>query len=195
VPADSRPGASLTSAALWPLALHGDRRRPEKAGELAGFKSSQDAYAIAADVQRQLADRHERGGWYRVTPEEVHYAIGNRSAQQAPGAAADARRAAMSAEAEAEGERAERARQRRRSRAVIRREKLRAAARLLASGLTQRAAGTELGVEERTIRRWTKLPGFESELAKARSRYERELERAQRREQTRRDVAVIDYEG
>ena len=34
VPADSRPGASLTSAAV-PRALHGDRRRPEEAGQLA----------------------------------------------------------------------------------------------------------------------------------------------------------------
>src|SRR5713226_483998 len=53
--------------------------------ELAGsyhFRSSQDAYAIAADVKRQLADRHERGGWYRATPQEVRHAIANRSARQ-----------------------------------------------------------------------------------------------------------------
>jgi hypothetical protein len=35
----------------------------------------------------------------------------------------------------------------------------------------------ELGVDERTIRRWTKLPGFDTELATARQRHERELER------------------
>src|SRR6266540_3687309 len=55
---------------------------------------------------------------------------------------------------------AERVRARRRSRAKVRREKLRALARLLASGSTRRAAARALGVDERTIRRWTKLPGF-----------------------------------
>jgi hypothetical protein len=158
--------------------------------ELAGsyhFRSSQDAYAIAADVQRQLADRQERGGWYRVTPAEVRHAIGNRSARQAPRAAAQARQAAPAAEAQAERLRAERVRQRRRGRAKARREKLRALARLLASGSTRRAAARELGLDERTIRRWTKLPGFDTELATARQRHERELERAKQREQKRRD--------
>jgi hypothetical protein len=37
------------------------------------------------------------------------------------------------------------------------------------------------------IRRWTKLPGFDPELATARRRHERELERAKQREQKRRD--------
>lgn len=161
--------------------------------ELAGsyhYTSAQDAYAVAADLHRQLADRHERGGWYRVTPAEVRYAIGNRSARQAPREAAEARHAAIAAEAEAERQRAEHARERRRNRAKTRREKLRAAARLLASGSTQQAAARELGVNERTIRRWTKLPGFDTELAKARSRHERERQRAQHREHKRRDYNV-----
>lgn len=157
--------------------------------ELAGsyhFRTSQDAYAIAADVQRQLAERHERGGWYRATPQEVQQAIGNRSARQAPRAAAEARQAAPAAEAQAGRLRAERVRARRRGRATARREKLRALARLLASGSTRRAAARELGVDERTIRRWTKLPGFAAELEKARSRHERELERVKQRERKRR---------
>jgi hypothetical protein len=65
-------------------------------------------------------------------------------------------------------------------------EKLRALARLLAAGSTRRAAARKLGVAERTIRRWTKLPGFAAELAKARARQERHLQRVQRRLQKRR---------
>jgi hypothetical protein len=103
-----------------------------------------------------------------VSPAEVDAAIGKRSARQAARAAAEARRAAVAAAAAAKRERAERARRRRRTGARSRRQKLRAAARLLAAGLTQRAAGRELGVSERTIRRWTKLPGFAAELARAR---------------------------
>ena len=64
---------------------------------------------------------------------------------------------------------------------------LRALARLLASGSTRRAAARALGVDERTIRRWTKLPGFAAELEKARERRERELERAKERERKRRE--------
>jgi hypothetical protein len=64
---------------------------------------------------------------------------------------------------------------------------LRALARLLASGSTRRAAARALAVDERTIRRWTKLPGFAAELEKARERHERELERAKERERKRRE--------
>jgi len=158
--------------------------------ELAGsyhFRSSQDAYAIAAEVKRQLADRHERGSWYRATAQEVRQAIGNRSARQAPREAAKARQAASVVEAHAKRQRAARVRARGRGRAQVRREKLRALTRLLASGSTRRAAARALGVDERTIRRWTKLPGFASELEKARARHQRELERAQERERKRRE--------
>jgi hypothetical protein len=158
--------------------------------ELAGsyhFRSSHDAYAIAAEVKRQLGDRHERGSWYRATPQEVRHAVANRSARQAPREAAEARQTASVAEAQAKRQRAERVRARGRGRAKVRREKLRALARLLASGSTRRAAARALGVDERTIRRWTKLPGFASELEKARERHERELERAQERERKRRE--------
>jgi hypothetical protein len=151
------------------------------------FRRSEDAYAIAAEVKRQLADRHERGGWYRASPQEVGQAIGTRSARQAPRAAAEARQAASVAEAQAKRQRADRVRAHRRSRAQARREKLRALARLLASGSTRRAAAHALGVDERTIRRWTKLPGFAAELEKARERHERELERAKERERKRRE--------
>jgi hypothetical protein len=48
-----------------------------------------------------------------------------------------------------------------------------------------------LGVDERTIRRWTKLPGFATELEKARARHERELERAKERERKRRSLSLI----
>jgi hypothetical protein len=78
-------------------------------------------------------------------------------------------------------------RQRRRSRAAIRKQKLRALARLLAEGKTQRAAAAELGVSERTIHRWMRQPGFARELTKATSRHERDLERERKREQTRRN--------
>jgi len=173
-----------------------ERRRALQVGspvplELAGcyhYPRAQDAYAVAAELRRQLAERHEQGGWYRVTPDEVRQAIGTQSARQAPREAAAARRAALAAEAEAERQRGERARQRRRTRAQNRRQKLRTVARLLAAGLTQQAAGRELDVNERTIRRWTKLPGFESELAKARARQERERAR-QRAHQRRADTA------
>ena len=173
-----------------------ERRRALQVGspvplELAGcyrYARAPDAYAVAAELRRRLAERHEQGGWYRVTPEEVRQALGTQSARQAPREAAAARRAALAAEAEAERQRGERARQRRRTRAQNRRQKLRAVARLLAAGLTQQAAGRELGVDERTIRRWTKLPGFESELAKARTRQERERAR-QRAHQRRADTA------
>ena len=52
---------------------------------------------------------------------------------------------------------------------------------------SRRAAARALGVDERTIRRWTKLPGFAAELEKARERHERELERAKERERKRRE--------
>jgi hypothetical protein len=81
----------------------------------------------------------------------------------------------------------ERGRQLRRSRAAIRKQKLRALARLLAEGKTQRAAAAELGVSERTIHRWMRQPGFARELAKATSRHERDLKRERKREQTRRN--------
>ena len=103
--------------------------------------------------------------------------IGEETSGQAPREAAEARQAASVAEAQAERQRAERVRARGRGRAQVRREKLRALARLLASGSTRRAAARALGVDERTIRRWTKLPGFAAELEKARERRERELER------------------
>ena len=158
--------------------------------ELAGcyhFRSSHDAYAIAAEVKRQLADRLERGSWYRATAQQVRHAIGNRSARQAPREAAEARQAASIAQAQAKRQQAARVRARGRHRAQVRSQKLRALARLLASGSTHRAAARALGVDERTIRRWTKLPGFASELANARERHERGLERAKVRERKRRE--------
>src|SRR5204862_223257 len=55
----------------------------------------------------------------------------------------------------------------------------RARARLSAAGAIPGAAAGALGVDDRTGRRWTKLPGYAAELAKARARQERhpELER------------------
>jgi hypothetical protein len=158
--------------------------------ELAGryhYRSADEAYAATADLRRQLADRHERGGWYRVTGAEVRQAIGNRSARQAPREAAEAREEAAATVRELDEQEHERVRQRRRSRAAIRKQKLRALARLLAEGKTQRAAAAELGVSERTIHRWMRQPGFARELTKATSRHERDLERERKREQTRRN--------
>jgi hypothetical protein len=159
--------------------------------ELAGsyrFRSAQDAYAVAADVKRQLAERHERGGWYRVRPEQVRRVLGNRCARQAPPAAAEARQVAASAQAEAERVRAQRARQRGRSRAQARRQKVRALASLLASGLTHREAAEVIGVDERTIRRWAQLPGFGDELAKAHIREQSRRERASEGQHKRRQA-------
>jgi hypothetical protein len=90
----------------------------------------------------QLADRLERGSWYRATAQQVRHAIGNRSARQAPREAAKARQAVSIAEAQAKRQRAERVRARRRSRAQVRREKLRALARLLASGSASLGSST-----------------------------------------------------
>ena len=58
---------------------------------------------------------------------------------------------------------------------------MRALARLRAAGATQRAAAGALGVDERTVRRWTKLPGYPAELAKARAREERHPSRGRER--------------
>jgi len=91
--------------------------------ELAGcyhYRSADDAYAVAADLRRQLAERHERGGWYRLTAAEVRYAIGNRSARQAPREAAAARAAATAAAAGARSQRSEPAAQQQRTRAQAR---------------------------------------------------------------------------
>jgi hypothetical protein len=68
-----------------------ERRRALQVGspvllELAGcyrFATARAAYAVAADVRRQLGERRERGGWYRVSPQEVGEAIGKRSARRA----------------------------------------------------------------------------------------------------------------
>jgi hypothetical protein len=173
-----------------------DRRRALQVGspiqlQLADryhFARSQDAYAILADVERQLADQREQGSWFRVTPEQVRRAIGNRSARQAPVAASEARQVAIVAQAEADKQQAERTVQQRRSRANRRRQQLRALARLLAQNTTHYDAAREFHVSERTIRRWTKLPGFANQLAKARSRQQpgptvAKIDKQQRRRQ------------
>ncbi len=124
---------------------------------------------------------------YRVTGAEVRHAIGNRSARQALRKAAEAREEAAATVRELDEQEHERVRQRRRSRAAIRKQKLRALARLPAEGKTQRAAAAELDVSERTIHRWMPQPGFAHELTKATSRHERDLKRERKREQTRRN--------
>ncbi len=154
--------------------------------ELAGchrFATAAAAYAACADVQRQLAQRHERGGWYRATGAQVGEAIGSRSAREAARAAAalapprpDA--AALAAEA-AERQRLAKARQRRRALVRARQARTHAAAYFLAAPYTQRTAATRLGVSERTLRRWTKLPGFDTELVKAHLRRNRTRQRPQ----------------
>ena len=73
-----------------------ERRRALQVGspvllELAGcyrFATARAAYAVVADLQRQLGDRWERGGWYRVSAQEVAAAIESRGAHQAAAAAA-----------------------------------------------------------------------------------------------------------
>ncbi len=186
-----------------------ERRRAMQVGspialELADsyhFARAQDAYAILADVERQLADHREQGSWYRVTPEQVRRAVGNRSARQAPPAAAEARQAETVAQAQADKQQAERALQQRRSHANRRRQKLRALARLLAQNTTQCDAARQLGVNERTIRRWTKLPGFANQLAKARSCQQpgptvAKIDKQQRRRQQQRQApAAAEREG
>ena len=42
------------------------------------FATARAAYAVVADVQRQRGDRWERGGWYRVSAQEVAAAIESR---------------------------------------------------------------------------------------------------------------------
>jgi hypothetical protein len=150
-----------------------ERRRALQVGspvllELAGcyrFATARAAYAVVAELRRQLGERWVRGGWYRVSAQEVAEALESRGAHQAA-----ARQAAGAAEA---APREERVGLRRGGRAQRRREKVRALARLRAAGATQRAAAGALGVDERTVRRWTKLPGYAAELAKARGREER----------------------
>src|SRR5437773_8221282 len=102
-----------------------ERRRALQVGspvllELAGcyrFATARAAYAVVADVQRQLGDRWVRGGWYRVSAQEVAEAIGSRSAREAPAAAAAARQAASATAAAQARQRDERVRRRRRGRA------------------------------------------------------------------------------
>ena len=84
--ASRAPGASRTS--IGTVAKTDNRRLGLQVGspvllELAGcyrFATARAAYAVVAEVQRQLGERRERGGWYRVSPQEVAEAIGSHSA-------------------------------------------------------------------------------------------------------------------
>ena len=158
---------------------------PLQLGLCRRYAGAEDAYAVVADLQRQLADRRERGGWFRVSVTEVEAALHAGSARWAPLNAARARRAEAAEQARAQRRSALQADMDRADRARRRRQRLAAVARLFAEGLNQKQVAGELAVDVRTIRRWQRLPAFARELAKAQRPQERALERAERRKQTR----------
>lgn len=127
-------------------------------------------------------------GGRRATPLEVRQAIGDceivdlyRSSEAKARTAA--RVAAETAKAEAAQALASAtAKERRR----LRQKRRRAAAEMLAAGMTQVATAEALGVSDRTIRNWAKGKAFQGALARAQTRAERQGARAERRAARRR---------
>src|SRR6266581_4238614 len=114
-----------------------------------------DAVAVCAELYRRFAPRRVRGGWYRLTLEEVRHGFGRRATVEAPERA----RAAKAAEAAARDSRLARHRDKRlgkrtekqlayeRRRRQERTRMQKRAARLLGEGLTQEQAAAAVGVQ------------------------------------------------
>jgi len=146
------------------------------------------AEAVAAALEERFRARRERGQWFRATPLEVRQAIGDREivdlyrSSEAKTRQAD-RLAAETAQAEAAAALASASAKERRR---LRQQRRRAAAGMLAAGMTQVATADALGVTDRTIRNWTKDKAFQTALARAQARAERQDANAERRAARRR---------
>jgi Meiotically up-regulated gene 113 len=137
-----------------------------------------DAVAVCEELYRRFAPRRVRGGWYRLTLEEVRHGFGRRATAEAPERA----RAAKAAEAAAEESRLARLRDKRlgkrtekqlayeRRRRQERTRMQKRAARLLGEGLTQEQAAAAVGVTSRTLRNWKAAPAFRRERERAQQR-------------------------
>ena len=140
-----------------------------------------DAVAVCEELYRCFAGRRVRGGWYRLTLEELRHGFGRRATVEAPERA----RAAKAAEAAAEESRLARLRDKRlgkrtekqlayeRRRRQERTRMQKRAARLLGEGLTQEQAAAVVGVTSRTLRNWKAAPAFRRELERAQQRRQR----------------------
>lgn len=140
-----------------------------------------DAVAVCEELYRRFAPRRVRGGWYRLTLEEVRHGFGRRATVEAPERA----RAAKAAEATAEESRLARLRDKRlgkrtekqlayeRRRRQERTRMQKRAARLLGEGLTQEQAAAAVGVTSRTLRNWKAAPAFRRELERSQQRRQR----------------------
>jgi len=143
------------------------------------YPTRQQARAVAEELARRFAARRAHGHWYRLTTAEVRRALASPELRRAPARAARARAAAAAGEAHARGPgrggrartEKQRAYQRRRLRA--RAAKQRRAAKLLARGQKQLEVAAALEVSARTLRNWSKTPGFQRALARELARAER----------------------
>ncbi len=144
------------------------------------YPTRQQARAVADELARRFAARRAHGHWYRLTTAEVRRALASPELRRAPARAARARAAAAAGEARSAREpgrggqaptEKQRAYQRRRRRA--RAGKQRRAAKLFARGLTQLAVAAAVDVSARTLRNWSKTPGFQRVLARELARAER----------------------
>jgi hypothetical protein len=143
------------------------------------YPTRQQARAVADELARRFAARRAHGHWYRLTTAEVRRALASPELRRAPATAARARAAAAAGEAHARGPgrggqartEKQRAYQRRRLRA--RAGKQRRAAKLLAQGQKQLEVAAALEVSARTLRNWSKAPGFQRALARELARAER----------------------
>jgi hypothetical protein len=154
------------------------------------FSDRGDAVAVCEELYRRFEPRRDRGGWYRLTLEEVRHGFGRRTTVEAPERA----RAAKAAEAAARGIRLARRRDKRlgkrtekqlayeRRRRQERTRMRKRAARLLGAGLTQEQAAAAVGVTSRTLRNWKAALAFRRELERAQQRHQ--LGRAPTRSRT-----------
>jgi hypothetical protein len=136
-----------------------------------------DAVAVCEELYRCFTGRRDRGGWYRLTLEEVRHGFGRRATVEAPerARADEAARERLIAPGQRKrlGERTEKQLAYERRRRQERTRKQKRAARLLGEGLTQEQAAAVVGVTSRTLRNWKAAPAFRRELERAQQRQQR----------------------
>jgi hypothetical protein len=145
------------------------------------YATREEARAVAEELAQRFAARRAHGHWYRLTTAEVRGALASPELRRAPARVARARAAAAAGDARSarepgrRGGRAptekQRAYQRRRRRA--RAGKQRRAAKLFAQGQKQLEVAAAVDVSARTLRNWSKTPGFQRVLARELARAER----------------------
>jgi hypothetical protein len=140
----------------------------------APYRGREAARAVADELARHFAARRSHGHWFRVTTAEVRRALASPAIRRAP-TTERARAAARLTRASGRGALAptekQRAYQRRRRRARAAKQKR--AAKLLARGRKQLEVAAALELSARTLRNWSKTPGFQRTLARERARFER----------------------